>query len=325
MAVSFAYPWVLLLALLALIPFWRSNQTRITYSSLVMIPFDGLSAAVSLGIKLIGAAVILLLVLGLADPYYPQQSVQKIGNGAQIVLLIDRSASMNENFAGRYFGGMPAESKVAIARDILIEFVLKRPDDFFGMISFSTTPIHVMPLTQDKTAILAAIKATKSRGRGVTNIAPGLSMALSYFSDQPLTGSRVILLVSDGAARIDTETQTTLTQMFQQNKVMLYWVYLRNKKKGALDKMPVNANETSSPEYFLHQYFLSMSIPYQAFEAESRAELQRVIEKVGALENKSLLYTEKIPRHSQARQYFLLAIGGMLLLLLVQRLQVNKL
>ena len=165
------------------------------------------------------------MVVGLAGPYYLQQSEQRIGNGAHIVLLMDRSASMNENFAGRYFGGMPGESKVAIARDIVTEFVQNRPDDFFGMISFSTTPIHVMPLTQDKTAILSAIKATKSRGRGVTNIAPGLSMALSFFTDQPMTGSRVILLVSDGAARIDTETQTTLTQMFHQNKVMLYWVY----------------------------------------------------------------------------------------------------
>ena len=100
---------------------------------------------------------------------------------------------------------------------------------------------------------------------------------------------------------------------------------MRNKKKGALDKKPANANETSSPEYFLHQYFLSMGIPYRAFEAESRVELQRTIEKIGELENKPLLYTEIIPRQSQSQTCFMLAIIGMLLLLVGQRLQVKTL
>ena len=150
-------------------------------------------------------------------------------------------------------------------------------------------------------------------------------MALSYFTDQPMTGSRVILLVSDGAARIEPETQTMLTQLFHQNKVILYWVYLRNKKKGGLDTKPAHGNETTSPEYFLHQFFLSMGIPYQAFEAQSRDALQRTIEKIGELENKPLIYTEKIPRRNLTRNCYLLAMTGLLLLLFVQRLQVRKL
>jgi hypothetical protein len=44
---------------------------------------------------------------------------------------------MNENFASRYFGGIAAESKVAVARQLLGgEFVQRRQNDFFGMISF---------------------------------------------------------------------------------------------------------------------------------------------------------------------------------------------
>lgn len=321
MALEFSYPWVLLLLAGAAIPMLRSNQPSLNYSSLSIIPFDPLSVLIDYGIKAVGIAVVILLVVGLADPYYPPEKIQRIGSGAHIVLLLDRSASMNENFSGRYFGGMPGESKVAIARDLITQFVEQRPDDFFGMISFSTAPIHVLPLTQDKTAILAAIRATKSRGRGVTNIAPGLSMALSYFTDQPITGSRVILLVSDGAARIDTDTRNLITQMFHQNRVMLYWIYLRNKKKASLTTKPAHANETSSPEYFLHQYFLSMGIPYQAFEAESRAALQDTIATIGNLENKPLVYTETRPRRHIADVCYRLALAGILILLLAQRLQ----
>ena len=94
------------------------------------------------------------------------------------------------------------------------------------MISFCTAPIHILALTQDKTAILAAINATHSHVRGVTYIAPGLSMALDYFTDQPSIGFRIILLVSDGTARIVQNQQNTLKQLFRQNRSMFYWVYL---------------------------------------------------------------------------------------------------
>ncbi len=308
MDINFAHPWVLVFSLLSLLPFFRSNVKPARYSSLSMIPADVLSTLFYILLKLLAAAVIFLLVTGLAEPYYQESTVERIGKGAQIVLLLDRSASMNENFAGRYFGGKATESKVAVARQMLTEFVQRRRDDLFGMISFSTSPIHVLPLTQDKTAILSAIQATRSRGRGVTNIAPGLSMALDYFADQPQTGSRVILLVSDGAARIEPETQDKLSRIFHQNKVILYWIYLRNKNSASLRQKPANANETTTPEYFLHQYFLSMNIPYRAFEAENPDALQNAIREIEKLENEPIIYQEKIPRQYLANLSYQLAM-----------------
>lgn len=324
MAIGLSYPWVLLFSPLALLPFFGRHLQALRYSSLTALPFDPLSFLLFALLKLIAAGVIMLLIFGLSDPYLKEQSVARIGQGAEIVLLLDRSASMNENFAGRYFGGTAKESKVAIARDLLSEFVSRRKDDFFGMISFSTAPIHVMPLTQDKTAILAAIQATKSRGRGVTNIAPGLAMALGYFEDRPVTGSRVIMLVSDGAARIEPETQIALAQLFQQFKVMLYWVYLRDDKSAGLDSKPANANESTSPEYFLHQFFTGIGIPYKAFEAQNREALQNAIDEIGRLENKPIQYTEKIARQSLAEYCYSWAIAGIALLLVVRYFELKS-
>jgi hypothetical protein len=42
-------------------------------------------------------------------------------------------------------------------------------------------------------------------------------MALDYFNGQPQTGSPVILLVFDGAARIEPEIQTALTHGLRRN------------------------------------------------------------------------------------------------------------
>lgn len=318
MDIGFYHPWVLFITPLALLPFFRSSQNPVSYSSLSMIPGDWLSQCFFTAIKLIGASVIALILLGLASPYFKEKTVERIGNGAHIVLLLDRSASMNENFAGRYFGGGAKESKVAVARSLLTEFVERRKDDLIGMISFSTSPIHVLSLTQDKKAVLSAIQATKSRGRGVTNIAPGLAMALDFFIDQPVTGSRVILLVSDGAARIDSDTQSTLAQIFRQNKVMLYWIYLRNKTSSSLKVKPANPNETTTPEYFLHQYFSSMDIPYQAFEAENPQALQEAIRKIEKLENKPIIYREKVPRQNLASSLYKTAIVLLIILFAVK-------
>lgn len=308
MAISFAYPWFLSLLLLAALPFWRSRYRAENYSSLIMLPKDRLSTLVIASLKILASTIIMLLVTGLAEPYYRENQIEKIGTGAHIVILLDRSASMNENFSGSYFGGQAKNSKVAVARDMLSKFIARRQHDLFGMISFSTSPIHVLPMTQDRLAINAAIKATRSRGRGVTNIAPGLSMALDYFIDREHTGSRVILLVSDGAARIETETQATLSKLFKQHKVILYWIYLKNAKSGSLTERPKNANETTTPEYFLHQYFQQMGIPYQAFEAQNPNALQRAIEEIEKLQNEPIIYQQKIPRKSLSGLLYLWAI-----------------
>ncbi|MGR9044168.1 MAG: vWA domain-containing protein [Gammaproteobacteria bacterium] len=318
MTLSLTYPWAFVLSPLALLPFVGRHQQAMRYSSLSALPFDAISFVLLTLFKLIASGIILLLVFSLTQPYLPEQTVQRLGKGAQIVLLLDRSASMNENFAGRYFGGRASESKVAIARKLLSEFVRQRQDDFFGMISFSTAPIHVLPLTQDKTAVLAAIQATQSRGRGVTNIAPGLAMALDYFKNKPVTGSRVIMLVSDGAARIDLETQTLLAQLFNQHRVLLYWIYLRNDRSASLYNPPANANESTSPEYFLHRFFMNMGIPYRAFEAENPKALENAITEIGKLENKPIQYHEKIPRQNLSETCYRWAILGIVILLLAR-------
>jgi len=323
MDLSFNNPGYLLLGPLSLVPFFLNNRQATRYSSLIMLPKDWLSSVFFGLIKLTSASAILLLVLGLAEPHYPQRSVKKTGTGAHIVLLLDRSASMNENFSGRYFGGSAKESKVSVARKLLTELVRRRENDFFGLIFFSTTPIHVLPLSQDKQAVISAINAANTRGRGVTNIAPGLAMALEYFIDQPVTGSRVILLVSDGAARIDEATQTTLTQLFKLHKVMLYWIYLRNKSSASLTERPANANETTTPEYFLHQYFLGMGVPYRAFEAQNPRALQQAIAEIEKLENKPIQYALKVPRQSLVNEFYGWAILGLVFLLLIRWLELR--
>jgi mxaC protein len=320
---GFLQPWILALLPLAALPWFRRGQTALPHASLILIPEDPISTAVDRGLRIASCLLFACLIVGLAGPFRREQWVDRIGTGAHIVLLLDRSSSMNENFTGRYLGAKATESKSAMARKLLSEFVERRRHDLFGMIAFAAAPIYVLPLTEDKIAVQAAINAGGGRGHGVTHIAPGLAMALDFFADRPRLGSRLILLVSDGAARIDEQTRDRLRQTFQETGTTLYWIYLRNPTSAPLTQKPSNPNETTTPEYFLNQYFESLDVPYRAFEAENPDAMEKAIAEVERLENLPLPYREKLPREDLSGRFLVLALFLTLLLTAARALEVN--
>ncbi|MBM3625869.1 MAG: VWA domain-containing protein, partial [Alphaproteobacteria bacterium] len=127
-ALGFDHIEALLLAPLALIPFLRSPLRDTTLPSLLSAPADDLSVLVGNILKLSGVFAIGASLLGAAGPHISGAEVERFAEGAQIVMLIDRSGSMNETFAGRTpFGG--EESKAAAAKRILKRFVEARGHD----------------------------------------------------------------------------------------------------------------------------------------------------------------------------------------------------
>lgn len=322
-SLAFSHPWALTLALLSVVPWLFSGQKRLAYSSFIPLPEDPLSLWIDRGLRLSAALAALLLILGLAGPHLREHWVEKTGTGAHIVLLMDHSSSMNENFSGTYLGGNANESKAALASKLLLDFVDRRKEDMFALVAFSAAPIHVLPLTQDREAVRAAVRSLGGRGRGITNIAPGLAMALDNFSGLPVTGSRIVLLVSDGAARMEPETADAIRQMFQDNQASLYWIYLRNPRGGRLSEAPKNPNESTTPEFFLHQYFQTLGVPYQAYEAENPKAMQRAIADLEKLENRPIVYREKLPRQDLSGACYGAAMVFLLILLAFQAIEVQ--
>ncbi len=324
-SLSFSSPIAFLLLPLVALPLLRNTTPTVSYSWIQLLPDDPLSERLTWLIKILTSLAILALIIGIAQPFSGQQSVTKIGTGAQIVLVFDRSASMRSDFASSYMGGGASQSKSTIARQILQEFIQSRDDDFLGMVSFSSAPVFVLPLTQSRAAITAAISGTQTGSKGTTNIAPALSMALDYFADKPLTSARIIMLVSDGAAKMNNETQQTLKLLFKNRQTRLYWIYLRNQNGTRLTETPKHANESRTPELFLHQFFQSLDVPYRAYEAENPQMLRDSIAEIDRLENKPLVYQEKTPRHSLSSWAYASALILMLLLIPIRFLEARAL
>jgi mxaC protein len=320
MMLALAEPWVLWLLPLALLPLGAGVQAPQAYPTLEGVDRDSVSFAVDWGLRIAGVIAVLGLILGLGGLQRLGQTIERLGEGAHIVLLIDRSSSMDNTFAG----SEPTEgeaSKSANARRLLKEFILERKHDTFGIVAFSTSPMHVLPLTDHKEPILAAIDAMDRPGLAFTNVGKGLAMALDVHEQDPAPSTRAILFVSDGAAVIDHRVQEKLRAAFQRRPMNLYWLFLRTAgTRGIFDTPPSPEEDTPQvmPERHLHKFFESLKVPYRAFEAENPHALAEAIAEIGKLERSPITYFERIPHQDLSRWAYGIAALSLALLVLAK-------
>jgi len=296
---AFDTPWALWLALAALLPLWRSLHLTSHWPRLDAMMEDPASNTLNVLLRALAALAILALAVTVAGPYRPGGEIARIGTGAHMVLLIDRSSSMNAGFARS--AGSDAESKAQAAKRLLQGFAHNRPHDRIGVVGFSTMPMLVVPLTGRPQAVQAAISAIDRPGLAYTDVGRGLAMALALFGNDSSDAStaRVVLLISDGAALIDRRVQEQLRADVAARPVQIYWLFLRSEGSPGIYDEPEDARldtPQSMPERHLDLFFKSLGVPYRAFEATSAEEVARAIEEVGREQQQPLRYMEPLPR-----------------------------
>ncbi|MEE9423021.1 MAG: vWA domain-containing protein [Gammaproteobacteria bacterium] len=327
---QFLHPWLLLLLPLGVLPWLRSGLPPVSLPSLDFLPADRLSQLMSVLFRIAATLALAGLVFALAGPYRPAETETRTGQGAQVILLLDRSSSMDQPFHNDDYANIPGlaqplanmESKGSVARRVLSDFVAARKNDRFGMLVFSTRPIEVLPLTDKQDMVLAAIQAGNvGRGLAETNIGIGLMRAMGYFEDQPYTGSRIVVLISDGAADLTVGDQSRIKSLLARNRVSLYWIYIRTNNSVGL----FNTDDSSSlaPQQEWHRFFEEMETPYRVYTAENPDDLKRAIDDVGRLQNLPILYEDVIPRRDLARPFYLLAVLLLIMLTLARAFEVR--
>lgn len=325
------YPWVLLLLPLALLPWYRGARPAMALPWLALVPNDRASAALDVGLRALGSIALAALIAGLAGPYRSEAAVERVGRGTEIVLLLDRSRSMDLPFTTRapvsiVMGASNAQGKISVARTLLLDFVARRSEDLFAMIEFSKYPIQVLDFTRNRDIVRAAIRSSKT-GPGLedTDIGRALETSLERFSGRPYMGSRIILLVSDGGARIEEETRQRIARLMKRERVSLYWLYLRSYRSPGLLEGETLSSEMAetSPEHALHEFFASTGMPYRAYEAENPRALADAMRDVDRLEQLPIRYTEILPRRDLSQGCFVVALMGSALLLAARLLEIK--
>jgi len=321
---AFSHPWMLWLLPLALLPLIFQRAHSKSYSWLDMLPADPLSDLIGLILKILAVLILTFIILGLSAPHSNQQLVERIGVGAQITLVLDRSASMDDPFSGSTPTTV-GETKSAAASRLITQFVQSRQNDMLGMITFSNSAMYVLPLTENKEAIVAAVRATAGNALFQTNIGSGLTSAAGLFDKVPDSGSRAVILLSDGAGRIDANTQQKIKDWFDRMHLSLYWIVLR--QPGGLSIFDQNykpqEDQPLPPEIELHEFFKTFKTPFNAYEAEDPKTLQLAIDDINRKEKKPIKYLHKIPGKDFSTLCFTIAAIMIALLLGMKYIEVK--
>jgi mxaC protein len=324
----FSHPWLLWLLPLAILPLLLQRAHAKHYSWVDMLPKDPLSDLIGLILKILAVLTLVFIILGLAAPHTTETKVERIGVGAQIALVLDRSASMDDPFSGTTVATgntTVGETKSVAAARLITEFVKSRQQDMFGMITFSNSAMYVLPLSENKKAVIAAVQATGGNALFQTNIGSGLTSSAALFDKIADSGSRAVILLSDGAGRVDADTQQKIKDWFDRMHISLYWIVLR--QPGGLSIFDPNfkpvEDQPLPPEIELHEYFKTLKTPFKAYEAEDPKSLQLAMNDINNREKKPIKYFEKIPGHDYSNVCFIIAALMIALLLGVKHLEVR--
>ena len=322
---TLSFPWVLWFLPLAFIPLIFKETSLQYYSWNEMIPKDRLSSIIAIILKFIASLILITIIVGLSGPHSQQREIEKIGIGAQIGLVLDRSASMDDPFAGNDQSKV-GEMKSAAAARLITDFVNSRKNDMMGMVSFSNSAMYVLPLTDNKNAIIAAVRATAGNALFQTNIGSGLTTGAELFNKVPDSGSRAVILLSDGAGRIDAATQEKIKDWFGRLKISLYWIVLRQPGGMSIFNTSFKPSDDDPlpPQIELNEFFKSLNSPFQAYEAEDPKTLQKAIEDINQKEKKPIKYFEKIPGQDYSTHCFVTAALLMIALLTLKLIEVRS-
>jgi mxaC protein len=331
---DFSHPWVLLLLPLAALPLLRTRSNALLFSYLPWLPPDRAGLVAGWVRKACALLAIAGTVVGLANPGRPQTQLTRTGSGAEIVVLIDRSRSMDQRMLPSDWRKIdpidrtqqswhrgPQKSKTA--RELLAHFVAQRPEDRFSLMFFSGGPLPVVPFTQHTDVVQAGITAGGTGpGLSSTDVGRALLAAIAEFDAREYTGSRAILLVSDGGAQLDPQVRRRIAAGLGRNRISLYWLYLRSINGATLDTDDPEAGAIA--EVAMHRFFQSLTTPYHAYQASEPKDLAQAVADVGRHQNLPLDYVERIPRQDYGRGCFVFAAFSCFVLLAFNAVQLRS-
>lgn len=321
---TWLHPWALALLPLALVPFWLKSRQGQMYTWLDIVPQDRVSDIANFAVKLVTALLLASIVIAIAGPQGAEQQVQRIGKGAQTVLVIDRSVSMDHPFAGDASSGRAAEIKSAAARRIITKFIDSRPDDMMGVVGFTNSALYGVKITANRAAIHSAINAATSNAINQTNIGAGITKGVTLFDEIPNSGSRAIILLSDGAGKLSPRVKQKLRQQLNGKDISLYWIVLREPDDISIFTDREYDEENAPTAIALDRFFASLKTKYKAYEADNPGALQSAIADIDAREKNAIQYTVTIAGRDYARDFIVLALALSLLLLIVKNLRVHS-
>jgi Ca-activated chloride channel family protein len=197
---TFTQPDWLLLAPLALVPWWRdAGRARLAWPAaarLGKVP-RGLAGWPRFVPLVLRTSAIGLIVAALARPQTSGVALPQSGRGLTIVLALDNSRTMSEEDMA---GADGVTSRLDAARRSVVRFIERRANDLIGLVSFANYPDTTCPPTLDHAFLIESVNGlppARAADAG-TNLGDALAWALRDARDSQ-TARGVVVLITDGA------------------------------------------------------------------------------------------------------------------------------
>jgi Ca-activated chloride channel family protein len=220
----FEYPYVfLLLALIPLLVYIRRRRRRsersVAYSSFRLFEGAGLeaSAVKRYARTALRSAVLVLLVLALARPQTGRSESVIESEGVDILLVLDISGSMQAQ-------DFKPKNRLEAAKEVVREFISKRPNDRIGLVAFAAQAITQCPVTLDH-HVLARLVQEVDIGMLEDGTAIGVALATACNRlKNSEAKNRVVVLLTDGQNNAGSVDPPTAAKVARSLGIKVYTI-----------------------------------------------------------------------------------------------------
>ncbi len=318
---TFAHPYFLLLLLLLPVLAWLKGkvgfQAAFLYSSVQLVRgITGITrsraGAILLQLRWLALA---LFIIALARPQLGEGETKITASGIDIVLAIDLSGSMSsEDFQLR---GQRV-NRLIIAKDVLQQFIAKRPNDRIGLIAFATDAYIAAPLTLDHDFLLQNLDRLEIAAPGKDQTAIGSALAAGLNRLRELKSkSKIIILMTDGQNNSGKVPPLTAAEAAETLKVKVYTIGVGTRGLApipyvdAFGRKGYKQQQVDIDEDTLTQIARRTGGKY--FRADKTETLRSVYDEIDQLEKTEV----EVKKYQRYRELFpLVALPGLVVLLL---------
>ncbi len=251
------------------------------------------------------------LIIALARPQKRNDQRQTLGEGIDIVLCMDVSGSMGSRDI------LP--SRMEVAKEVAVNFVLSRPVDRIGLVIFSGESFSQVPLTTDRNTLVSQIQSLESRRylKDGTVIGEGLATAVDRLSKSE-TKSKVIILLTDGKEDApDTRLIDPLTalEIAKVKGIKVYSIGMGASVSGIVEIAGKGNSRQRNPAIDFIDEDLLRKIAEETggryFRAKDKEGLESIYKQIDQLE-KSKVEVMSYKRHEEL--FFPLALAALFFL-----------
>ena len=223
--IRLAYPWFLFF-LLCLVPIFlwgKKSSGRVRFSSLDLMKSMNLKAKLNPKtlLLLFRSLAIIFIVLALARPQSGRKFTKTSSNGVDIFLVLDTSGSME---ALDFKREGKRVDRLTIVKEVVRDFIKKRPTDRIGLVVFGEEAFTQCPLTLDHGIVMDFLDKIKIGMAGqATALGQAIGIGVNRMKDLKAK-SKIMIALTDGRSNVGHLSPSNASKLAEHFGIKVYTI-----------------------------------------------------------------------------------------------------